>query len=101
MTDINKIIEDIQQAQIKAGGKFLYQSEIKNMTVKEILELLVPNSVEFKINFKKDTEVVIDQVIKQEPYAVSIKEDKEKLEAYFGKKAPEHYEINKHIAIIF
>ena len=43
----------------------------------------------------------LENVCKQEPYAESIKEDKEKLKDYFGNRTIEDYEVNKHVAIIF
>jgi hypothetical protein len=52
MKDLNEIIEDIQQAQVDAGGRFLRQNEIKKMTVEELLQLLLPNNVEFEIKHK-------------------------------------------------
>lgn len=52
MKKINEIIEDIQEAQINAGGRFLRQDEIKKMTIEELLELLLPNNVEFNIKYK-------------------------------------------------
>lgn len=52
MEKINEIIEDVQEAQIKAGGKFLRQKQIKEMKFEDILKLLLPNSVEFKIKHK-------------------------------------------------
>ena len=52
MKDISEIIEDIQQAQVDAGGRFLRQKEIKEMKVEELLQLLLPNSVEFIIKHK-------------------------------------------------
>ena len=47
------IIEDIQIAQIEAGGRFLRPFEIRNMTVEELLNLLIPNNISFTIKFKK------------------------------------------------
>jgi hypothetical protein len=52
MEKLNKIIEDIQEAQIDAGGRFLRQKEIKGMKVEELLQLLLPNNVEFIIKHK-------------------------------------------------
>lgn len=52
MKDLNEIIEDIQQAQVDAGGRFMRQKEIKRMTVEELLQLLLPNNVEFTIKHK-------------------------------------------------
>lgn len=49
MKDINEVIEDIQEAQINAGGNFIRASEIKKMTIIELLELLIPNNVLFEI----------------------------------------------------
>lgn len=42
---INEILENIQEVQVNAGGRFLKQSEIKKMTVEELLLLLIPNGV--------------------------------------------------------
>jgi len=50
--------------------------------------------------FKKHT-FRIDQVCEQEPYAISIKNNQQALDDYFGGKKPEHYEINEHVAILF
>ena len=50
---VDDIIEDIQIAQIEAGGRFLKQSEIRKMTVEELLNLLIPNNIYFTIKFKK------------------------------------------------
>jgi hypothetical protein len=52
MKNLNEIIEDIQKAQVDAGGVFLRQNEIKKMTVEEVLQLLLPNNVKFKIKYK-------------------------------------------------
>ncbi len=41
--NIYSLIEDIQAINIEAGGRLLTQSEIRNMTVEELLKLLVPN----------------------------------------------------------
>lgn len=49
---VYEVIEDIQIAHIQAGGKFLKQSEIRKMTVEELLNLLIPNNVSFTIKFK-------------------------------------------------
>ena len=50
---VEDIIEDIQAAQIEAGGRFLRQFEIRKMTVDELLNLLIPNNISFTIKFKK------------------------------------------------
>lgn len=50
---VYEVIEDIQIAQIEAGGRFLRQSEIRGMTVEELLNLLIPNNIYFTIKFKK------------------------------------------------
>jgi len=50
---LNKIIEDIQQAQVDAGGRFLRQQEIKEMTIEYLLKLLIPNDVEFLIKHRR------------------------------------------------
>lgn len=49
MKTIDEIIEDIQQAQVDVGGRFMRQKEIKEMKVEELLKLLLPNNVEFII----------------------------------------------------
>jgi len=51
-TTIDEVIEDIQQAQIDAGGVFIRQRIIKQMTVEKLLSLLLPNNVEFIIRHK-------------------------------------------------
>lgn len=51
---LNKIIEDVQQAQVDAGGRFLRQQEIKEMTVEYLLKLLLPNDVEFIIKHRRN-----------------------------------------------
>ena len=51
---LNKIIEDIQQAQVDAGGRFLRQQEIKEMSVEYLLKLLIPNDVEFIIKHRRN-----------------------------------------------
>jgi hypothetical protein len=53
MKNINEIIEDIQQAQIDAGGRFLRQAELREMKVESLLKLLVPNNVEFVVKHNK------------------------------------------------
>ncbi len=50
---VDEVIEDIQLAQVEAGGIFLRQCEIREMTVEELLNLLIPNKVDFTIKFKK------------------------------------------------
>lgn len=52
LKNLNEIIEDIQQAQVDAGGRFMRQEEIKEMTVEELLQLLLPNNIEFDIKHK-------------------------------------------------
>lgn len=48
---INNILEDIQEAQVDAGGAFIRRDRIADMKVGELLELLVPNNVEFQIKY--------------------------------------------------
>ena len=50
---VDEVIEDIQLAQVEAGGIFLRQIEIRKMTVEELLNLLIPNNVCFIIKRKK------------------------------------------------
>ena len=82
------------------------------ITVKELRELLatMPDDYEVVIYPKYSSDKVdgyrkhrfrIDQVCEQEPYAVSIKDDAEKLKTYFGGKDYEEYEVNNHVAILF
>lgn len=52
MKSLNETIEDIQQAQVDAGGRFLRQNEIREMRVEELLTLLLPNNVEFEVKYK-------------------------------------------------
>jgi len=81
-------------------------------TVKQLRELLstMPDDYEIviypkysfdKVNGFRKHRFRIDQVCEQEPYAVSIKDDAEKLKTYFRDKEPEQYEINNHVAILF
>lgn len=82
-------------------------------TVKELRELLatMPDSYEVVIYPKYSPDEVdgykkhkfrIDQVCEQEPYAASIKDNREGLKQYFGGRTEyETYEINNHIAILF
>lgn len=53
--NVRDVIEDIQKAQVDAGGRFIKQNEISNMTVKELLNLLVPNNVKFNIYYQSST----------------------------------------------
>lgn len=81
-------------------------------TVKELRELLetMDDNLEVVIypkyssdevdGFKKHT-FRIDQVCEQELYGISIKNNPQAMSDYFGDKKPEHYEINKHVAILF
>lgn len=48
---ILSIIEDVQEAQIQAGGRFLRQQEIQDMKFGDLIRLLVPNKVEFNIKY--------------------------------------------------
>jgi hypothetical protein len=48
---IFKTIEDIQEAQVSVGGRFLKQQEIKDMRVEDLLKLLIPNGVSFVIEY--------------------------------------------------
>ena len=82
-------------------------------TVKELRELLatMPDDYEVVIYPKYSSDEVdgykkhkfrLDQVCEQEPYAVSIKDNPEKLKEYFcGRLEYETYEINNHVAILF
>ena len=49
---VDDVIEDIQEAQVAAGGRFMRSHEIKEMSVGTLLKLLIPNGVEFKIKLK-------------------------------------------------
>ncbi len=48
----NEILEDIQEAIVNAGGRFFRREELKHMDVCKLLSILVPNSVEIKIEYK-------------------------------------------------
>lgn len=50
---VEEVIEEIQEAQINCGGRFLKQKEIKKMTVEQLLKLLLPNKVQFKVTYKR------------------------------------------------
>ena len=49
---INKIIEDIQESQVRCGGRFIRKHEVESMTVKDLLHLLIPNNVTFEVYLK-------------------------------------------------
>lgn len=81
-------------------------------TVKELRELLstIPDDYEVVIYPKYSSDKVdgyrkhrfrIDQVCEQEPYAISIKDNADKLKTYFGDRDYEEYEVNNHVAILF
>jgi hypothetical protein len=46
---IDEVIEDIMQVQVECGGRFMRSDEIKQMSVLELLNLLVPNNVRFNV----------------------------------------------------
>ena len=48
---IFKTIENIQEAQVEVGGRFLKQQEIKDMRFEDLLKLLIPNGVNFIIQY--------------------------------------------------
>lgn len=50
---VNDVLEDIQKAQVDAGGRFFRRKEIEDMKVVDLLCLLIPNEVEFKIKHKR------------------------------------------------
>jgi hypothetical protein len=52
MKTVEEVIEDIQEAQIAAGGRFLRQKQIKELSVKDLLELLLPNNVVFYVHYQ-------------------------------------------------
>jgi len=52
---MHKVIEDVQKAQVDAGGRFIRQHEIANMTFGELLKQLIPNDVRFEIYHTKDS----------------------------------------------
>jgi hypothetical protein len=87
-------------------------------TVKQLRELLetMPDHYEVVIYPKYSSDRVdgihkhsfrVDNVCIQEPYAASIKHDKEKLAKYFGDVLDieclnyDSHEVNNHVAIIF
>lgn len=49
MKAIDEIIEDVQQSQVDAGGRFMRRKEIMEMPFGELLSLLIPNNVHFLI----------------------------------------------------
>lgn len=49
MKTVENIIEDIQQAIVDAGGRFMRQKEIGEMKTNDLLNLLLPNHVEFEV----------------------------------------------------
>lgn len=71
-------------------------------TLDDNLEIVIyPKYSSDKVDgFKKHT-FRIDQVCVQSPYAISIRNNQEKLDEYFNGEKTHDYQINKHIAIIF
>lgn len=80
--------------------------------VKELIEFLsnfddnieiviYPKYSAHKVDGVKRHKIRIDQIHEQEPFGAKIKYDQEKLKEYFGKRKPESYELNNHLAIIF
>jgi len=47
--EIDSIVEDIQEAIVDAGGNFHRRKEIEKMTVRGLLEVLIPNNVRFSV----------------------------------------------------
>jgi len=77
--------------------------ELKELlnTMGDDLELVIyPKYSSHKVDGYKKHSFRIDQVCKQEPYAINIKNDKQALKDYLGND-PKSYEINEHVAIIF
>ena len=50
MKTVENIIEDIQQTIVDTGGKFMRQKEIGEMKTKDLLNLLLPNHIEFEVS---------------------------------------------------
>jgi hypothetical protein len=50
---IIRVFDQLQKAQLQAGGRFISQEEFRKMTFEEILNLLIPNSVTFTIKCEK------------------------------------------------
>lgn len=82
-------------------------------TVKQLRELLntMPDDYEVVIYPKYSSDEVdgykkhkfrLDQVCEQEPFAITLKDNPEKLKEYFGGRTEyETYELNNHVAILF
>lgn len=47
------ILEDIQEAIIKAGGCFFRREEIARMSVNRLLTMCIPNSVYISVEYKR------------------------------------------------
>lgn len=73
-------------------------NRLKQMPLKQEV-VIYPKYAEVD-GYKKHT-FHLENVCKQEPYAESIKDNKQKLKDYFGERTIENYEVNKHVAIIF
>jgi hypothetical protein len=56
--EIDNVLEDIQQAQSEAGGRFMRREELGRMTVMQLLELLTPNNVRFTVEYAPKEEPV-------------------------------------------
>lgn len=49
--DIFKIVEDLQEALVFKGGRFLKQTEVKDMRVGNLLELIVANGIGLVVEY--------------------------------------------------
>ena len=55
--EIRSTIEDIQECIIIVGGRFIRQEEILNMNVRELLTMINPNNIEFRVKHKLECDV--------------------------------------------
>lgn len=52
--DLTDELETIQEAIIKAGGRFFKQAELKQMSVEDLLQnIIVRNKVSININYER------------------------------------------------
>ena len=55
---MNDVIEDIQEALIHAGGGFIRHRELQNLSVRDLLMMIVPNNIKCNIEYNdKESEL--------------------------------------------
>ena len=46
---VEEVLEDIQEAMVNCGGRFVRRDEFAEMEVQDLLGMLLPNKVEFTV----------------------------------------------------